>query len=107
MTDELFMRQWNAGHDRLSADIDRALVRLRRVFRRARPAPPMIGRAYAESDQMDSSLRKATGYFLGVLAAVSTTTTLLVVVALLTAPFPADGRAASAEIVTPSESYAA
>lgn len=34
MMDEYFMRSWNAGHDRLSADLDRALKFLGRALRR-------------------------------------------------------------------------
>ncbi|HTM94871.1 MAG TPA: hypothetical protein VL100_03500 [Croceibacterium sp.] len=32
MTDEHFIRQWTDGHERFSADVDRGLVRLRRII---------------------------------------------------------------------------
>lgn len=42
MQDEHFMRGWNDGHDRFSADITRGLKRLAARFRRLgkRPAAP-------------------------------------------------------------------
>ena len=76
MIDEHFMRHWNDGHARLSADIDRALVRIGRLLH-ARPGKEMIGEAYAR--------RRAKTLFSG-LAAVATTTTLLVTAAALATP---------------------
>lgn len=94
MTDELFMRQWNAGHNQLTADLDRTFGKLRRALSRAPRAPHTIGEAYAGAHSADPSLRKAARNLLSGLAAVGTTTALFLTVALLATPGPANSQAA-------------
>ena len=46
MQDEQFMRAWNSGHDRFSADLDRGLGHILRYFTRRRAARNPIGGSY-------------------------------------------------------------
>jgi hypothetical protein len=45
MQDELFMRQWNQGHEDFTADLHSTLKQLGR-YRRSREADPVIGSPY-------------------------------------------------------------
>ena len=81
MIDEHFMRNWNAGHVRFSADVDRALDKIGRLLG-TRSGKDPIGAAYA---------RKPAKTLVSGLAAVATTIALLVTVAALAAP-PAAGK---------------
>jgi hypothetical protein len=107
MTDELFMRQWNAGHDQLSADLDRSFAWLRRALSHPRRGPHTIGGAYVNSHAGETPLGKAAGNLLGGLAAVGTTSALFLSVALLAIPGPASSQALSAELAAVSEIRAA
>lgn len=107
MTDELFMRQWNAGHNQLSADLDRSFAWLRRVLSRTRRAPHTIGGAYVDPDAGETPVKRAMGNLLGGLAAVGTTTLLFLTVALLAVPGPANSRPMSVEFVTASQVHVA
>ena len=63
MIDEHFMRNWNAGHVRFSADVDRALDKIGRLLG-TRSGKDPIGAAYA---------RKPAKTLVSGLAAVATT----------------------------------
>jgi hypothetical protein len=78
MSDEQFMRAWNSGHARFSADLHRYL---RRVRRRLSPRPvsvTLIGRPY-DSAAQGALLR-------GFAASVATTALFLGGIVALTAP---------------------
>lgn len=107
MTDEFFMRQWNAGHDQLSADLERSFAWLRRTLSRPRRAPHTIGGAYVNSHAGETPLGKAAGNLLGGLAAVGTTTVLFIAVALLAMPGPANSQVHSVEFAAVSQIRAA
>lgn len=94
MIDELFMRQWNAGHDQLSADLDRTFGRLRRALLRAPRIPDAIDGTYARARSAKASPRKAANNLLGGLAAVGTTIALVLAVTLLAIPGTANSRTA-------------
>ena len=51
MQDEQFSRQWNAGHDRFSADLDRGLGHLLNFFRKRAEERESIGNAYGFLDR--------------------------------------------------------
>jgi hypothetical protein len=51
MQDEQFMRQWNAGRDRFSVDLDRGLGHLNRQLRQRRQTRKPIGNSYGFLDR--------------------------------------------------------
>ena len=51
MQDEQFMRQWNADHDRFSADLDRGIGHIVRYFRQRRDGVKSIGSSYGFLDK--------------------------------------------------------
>lgn len=105
MNDELFMRQWNAGHEQLSTDLDHALARLRRALPRSRRTPHSIGGAYANSGLGESPPDQAMRHLLGGLAAVGTTTALFLTVALLAVPGTASPQGAPIQAAAGSQPY--
>lgn len=84
MIDEHFMRTWNDGHVRFSADIDRAVDSIGRLLG-SLPGKRAIDGPY---------VRRPANTLLGGLAAVATTVALVVSVAVLAAP-PAAGKASA------------
>jgi hypothetical protein len=95
MQDEQFMRSWNDGHDRLSADIDRGFGLLAdRLSHRGR-GRKAIRNPYGIPAETGPALPpRAKASLRGLAATVLTATLWLVVLALAT---PAPGLAASRE----------
>lgn len=93
------MQSWNAGHHRLSTDIDRGLGRLAERLTPRAKRPKDIGDPYGLPSQVDHRPALSPGAaasLRGFAATVITAALWLVVLALAT---PAPGLAASAESV--------
>jgi hypothetical protein len=100
MQDELFMRQWNQGHEDFTADLHSTLKQLGR-YRRTRDADPVIGSPYDRIldrrpvEVTQPSLSPAASASLRGLAASVITLVLWVAVMLVATPAP--GLAATPE----------
>ena len=98
MQDEQFSRQWDAGHDRFSADLDRGLGHLLNFFRKRGEERESIGNAYAFLDRHavpatpGPQLSPAARASLRGLAASVVTVALWVSVMLVATPAPGLGR---------------
>ena len=94
MQDEQFSRQWDAGHDRFSADLDRGLGHLLNFFRKRAEERESIGNAYAFLDRHavpatpGPQLSPAARASLRGLAASVVTVALWVSVMLVATPTP-------------------
>ena len=94
MQDEQFLRQWNAGHDRFSADLDRGLGHLSRRLRERRETRKPIGNSYRFLDKYAArpaptpALSPAAQASLRGLAASMLTVVLWVSVMLVATPAP-------------------
>ena len=92
MQDEHFMRQWNAGHARFSADADRGLVTL---AAKAKRLPGWIGR----KARLETALaRKARLTTIAILAGVLAGSSLAAVTPLIA---PTDGNQAPRQAAQP------
>ena len=88
MQDEQFMRSWNDGHDRLSADIDRGFGLLADRLSHRRRGRKAIRNPYGIPSETGSSLSPAARASLRGLGASLLTVALWVVVLALATPAP-------------------
>ena len=94
MQDEQFMRLWNAGHDRFSADLDRGLGHILCHFTQRREVRKPIDRSYGFLGKYEtpvpatSALSPAAQASLRGLAASVITFTLWISVMLVATPAP-------------------
>ena len=89
MTDEIFMRLWNASHTEFSNDLNRGLLRLGHFLNRRFQRREAIGKTYAPASSTQNDMSDtARAALAGVLACIATTALLVSVAALANSGTP-------------------
>lgn len=87
MIDEHFMRQWNAGHTRFSADLGHKLARLSKLLATPAGGSQGIREPYAshlsEAERRQAQMHRAAQSLFSALAAIATTFVLFATVGAL------------------------